>query len=69
MERAKLIGLVVLALLGMVIVLQNTEPVETRILFWSITMPRAVLLFGTTMIGFALGTLATLFLAKGGQAK
>lgn len=69
MERAKLIGLVLLALLGMVIVLQNTEPVETKILFWSITMPRAVLLFGTTMIGFALGTLTTFFMAKGGQTK
>lgn len=63
MERIKLVCIVILALLGMILVLQNTEPVETKIFFSSIIMPRAVLLFGTTAIGFFLGVLVSLFLS------
>lgn len=69
MERFKLIAMVALAIAGMIVVLQNTEPVNTRILLWSITMPRAVLLFGTTLIGFALGVLATFFLGAGDRGR
>lgn len=61
MERAKLIVMVTLALVSIVIVLQNTEEVETTILFWSVTMPRALLLFGTSLVGFALGVLVSFF--------
>ena len=64
MQRFKLIATAILALLGVVIILQNTEPVETKFLFLSITMPRAVLLMGTTLIGFALGVLVSLFLQR-----
>ena len=64
MERFKLITAAILALLGVIIILQNTEPVETKFLFLSITMPRAVLLMGTTLIGFALGVLVSLFLQR-----
>jgi len=61
MERFKLIATAILALLGVIIILQNTEPVETKLLFFSITMPRAILLMGTTLIGFALGVLVSFF--------
>ena len=53
----------ILAGLGIVIVLQNTESVETKLLFITVTMPRAVLLFTTTMVGFALGVLVALILS------
>ena len=65
MEQAKVIGIVILAGLGLIIVLQNTEPVQTRLLFTTITMPRAALLFTTTVIGFCLGVLVSLLLARG----
>jgi uncharacterized integral membrane protein len=61
MQRFKLIFTAILALLGVIIILQNTEPVETKLLFLSITMPRAILLMGTTLIGFALGVLVSFF--------
>ncbi|MBW2501809.1 MAG: LapA family protein [Deltaproteobacteria bacterium] len=61
MQRFKMISIAILSLLGVIIILQNTEPVETRLLFMSITMPRAILLMGTTLIGFALGLLVSLF--------
>jgi uncharacterized integral membrane protein len=59
MERFKLISIAVLIVMGIIIILQNTQPVETRILFMTITMPRAILLMVTTLIGFALGMLVS----------
>jgi uncharacterized integral membrane protein len=67
MERFKIISTAVLALLGVIIILQNTEPVETKLLFLSITMPRAILLMGTTLIGFALGVLVSFFFKRKSQ--
>ena len=49
-----------LAIVIGIIILQNTEPVETRLLFMSITMPRAALLAMTLLIGVAAGILLTL---------
>ncbi len=63
MAYFKLIASLILAGLGIVIVLQNTESVETKLLFITVTMPRAVLLFTTTMVGFALGVLVALILS------
>lgn len=57
LQRSKVIGLIVLAVLTLIVVLQNTESVETRILFMKLVMPRAALLFGTLVIGFVLGML------------
>jgi len=68
MERFKLIATAILALLGAIIILQNTEPVETKLLFLSITMPRAILLIGTTLIGFALGVLVSFFFRRKEQS-
>jgi uncharacterized integral membrane protein len=58
-RRLKLAGIALVAILVLIIVLQNTEAVHTDILFFSMTMPRAVLLFGTLAIGFVLGILAS----------
>ena len=64
MQHTKLIVTLILSALVFIVVLQNTEPVVTKILFVSITMPRAVLLFGTTMLGFALGVLVSFMMMK-----
>lgn len=69
MNRFKMISIAILTLLGIIIILQNTEQVETRLLFLSITMPRAILLMGTTLIGFALGILVSLFFQRKEQPK
>ena len=57
MNRLKWIGAVLVTLVALFVVWQNTDTVQTDVLFWSIMMPQAVLLFGTLMIGFALGVL------------
>lgn len=58
MNKLKLVALSVLALLVVIVVLQNTQTVETKLLFFTITMPRAVLLFGAMLTGFAIGVLS-----------
>jgi uncharacterized integral membrane protein len=50
-------GIAIGGIVLLIIVLQNTDAVETRLLFVTLTMPRAVLLFSTTAIGFVLGLL------------
>ena len=64
MNRFKMISIAILTILGVIIILQNTEPVETKLLFLSIVMPRAILLMGTTLIGFALGILVSFFFQR-----
>jgi uncharacterized integral membrane protein len=68
MTRTKLIIAGVLALLVLIVILQNTAAVETKILFITLTMPRAVLLIGTTLVGFILGVLSAFRLAKRGKS-
>lgn len=64
MHKAKIAALVVLLLLIGVVVFQNTEQVETRILFAKIVMPRAVLLAVTALLGFLFGILVGMRQAK-----
>jgi uncharacterized integral membrane protein len=55
-------NIVFICLIGMVIifVLQNTQVVEVRFLFWTISMSRALILFATLAIGLIGGWLLTL---------
>ncbi len=57
LKKTKIAVVASLALLVVIIVLQNTEVVETKILFTTISMPRAALLFGTLVSGFVIGVL------------
>ena len=41
----------------LIVVLQNTQSVETRVLFFSFTMPRALLLAITLVVGIVAGLL------------
>jgi uncharacterized integral membrane protein len=64
MKQAKHIAIVVLAVLSLVVVLQNTAAVETQLLFVTLTMPRAVLLFITLLIGFVTGVFVSVAFLK-----
>ena len=52
--------IIVVSLLVLIIVLQNTRAVETKFLFVTITMPRAFLLFLTFLFGFVVGAVSAL---------
>ena len=60
MQKVKLIILLVLAALAIILVLQNTQAVDTRLFFVTVTMPRAALLILTLLMGFACGILTAL---------
>jgi uncharacterized integral membrane protein len=56
-NKLKIVAIAVITLLVVIVVLQNTQAVETELLFLTVTMPNAALLFGTLIIGFAIGVL------------
>jgi len=64
MRNLKLITASLLAILVAIIVVQNREPVATHVLFVTVFMPLAILLFITAAAGFALGVLLTLSLSN-----
>lgn len=53
--KIKIAGIAILALFVLIVVLQNTQSVETKVLFITLTMPRAALLFGALVVGFLIG--------------
>ena len=52
-------NIIFIFLIGVVVifVLQNTQVVEVRFLFWTVSMSRALMLFGTLAIGLVRGWL------------
>lgn len=60
MKKAKVILSVILVVAAIIIILQNTATVETKLLFFTISMPRALLLAITALVGYALGILTAL---------
>ena len=60
----KIWATVVSAVVVVIVVLQNTDVVDTKILFVTLSMPQAVLLFGTLVIGFLFGLLMRLRLSR-----
>jgi len=54
-------NIIFIFLIGVVVifVLQNTQVVEVRFLFWTVSMSRALVLFGTLAIGLVGGWLMT----------
>ena len=69
MTQAKFILILVIALLTIIIVLQNSQPVETKILFFTLTMPRSLLLFLAALAGFIMGGLVCLTIKKGDKKR
>jgi uncharacterized integral membrane protein len=57
MNALKVVTIAVIALVAVIVVLQNTQAVETKLLFLTVTLPNAALLFGTLIVGFAIGVL------------
>ena len=64
MKKFKLISAGILIVLVLIVVVQNREPVETKLLFMTITMPRAALLALTALLGVLAGGLLSMGMAK-----
>ena len=57
MSKLKLFVSLLLFAVALVVVFQNTQEVETQLLWITVTMPRALLLIVTLFIGLVLGLL------------
>ena len=64
MVKLKLSAALAMIVIVLIVVFQNTELVETKLLFVTVTMPRAALLAITMLIGVAAGILVALGLSK-----
>jgi uncharacterized integral membrane protein len=65
----KLVLVMILLLLFAIAVLQNTQPVSLKFLFWSVSMPRAILILISALVGLILGIYFSVRAKKGGRAK
>jgi len=59
LNTLKIGAIIAIALLSLIVLLQNTQAVETKLLFLTLTLPNAALLFGTLIVGFVIGVLTT----------
>ena len=55
MKKTKMIIAAIIAILLVIIIFQNLETVSTRLLFATVKMPQAALLFLTAAAGFVIG--------------
>ncbi len=69
MKRVKLAVLVAIGLALMMLVVQNTAPVQARFLWMSAEIPAVVLLFLTAAGGFVAGLLVALLAKRGSKTK
>jgi len=53
--KSKIVIIIVLAVLLIIFVLQNTEMVVVKFWFWDASIPRALLLFVTFAVGLIIG--------------
>lgn len=60
----KLLVFVLLLTLFVIALLQNTPPVSLKFLFWTVSMPRALLILISAIVGLILGILITLRASK-----
>ena len=63
--KTKVIIIIILAVLLIVFVLQNTEMVGINVFFWDVSIPRALLLF----VCFALGLIIGLIIPSSGKKR
>jgi uncharacterized integral membrane protein len=69
MSKARKIIIALLVVLTVIVILQNTQAVDTKLLFVTVTMPRALLLLVTFLCGLAMGYVLSDFRFKKTQSK
>jgi len=62
--KPKQIVILVLAVLLLVIVIQNSDVASVKLLFWTVSMSLIVLIFFVALIGFAIGYLLHHFVVE-----
>lgn len=62
--KVKTIIILVLAVLALILIVQNTEVVPIQILFWQLLMSRIILILLLLVIGFAIGFILAKFTGR-----
>ncbi|MCD4700872.1 MAG: LapA family protein [Candidatus Aegiribacteria sp.] len=62
--KPKMTVILILAILLLVIVIQNSNAADVHLLFWKISMSMIILIFFVALIGFAIGYLVHHFLTE-----
>ena len=60
LSSAKIIVSILVGLIGIIVVLQNFQPVETNVLLWRLTLPHVVFLGMVFVTGCILGAVLTI---------
>ncbi|MCF8145241.1 MAG: LapA family protein [Deltaproteobacteria bacterium] len=69
MKTAKLVSLLVLAMALVVVIFQNTSPVQIRFLWLSGGVPIVLLLLMTAVGGFVMGLIVAMLIKGGANSK
>jgi uncharacterized integral membrane protein len=69
MNTLKVVAIGVIAMLAVIVVFQNTQAVETKLLFLTLTLPNAALLFATLVIGFTIGVLTAGYIVSNAKRR
>ena len=67
-NKIKISVAAVVAILAIIVIFQNTEVVETRLLFITVGMPRALLLIVTLLLGVLLGLMTAVRIRRKSNA-
>ncbi|UCD06131.1 MAG: DUF1049 domain-containing protein [candidate division WOR-3 bacterium] len=67
--KVKTIIILILAVLALILIVQNTEVVPIQILFWQLLMSRIILILLLLVIGFAIGYIFAKFTGKKASSK
>lgn len=59
LQRQKTIARIVLVVLVVILIFQNTDDIQTRVFFWNLTMPTSLLLGATLVLGLGIGYLTS----------
>ena len=66
-RNIKVIVIVIMFLLLLIVALKDPQSVETKVLFMTITMPRALLPFLTFFFGFVVGSVSVVAVMRKGK--
>lgn len=69
MRKVKLVSVLVLSFALVLVVAQNTAPIEARFLWMAAEIPAILLLFLTAIGGFVVGILTSLLVGRSRQRK
>ena len=64
MKKVKVVVIITILLLTLIVFIQNTQAVETKLLFMTITMPRVLLLMLTFIMGFIGGLIIASYILR-----